>query len=227
MEEFLPILHSTALFYGLTDEQILTSLNCIGATCAEKPKDTYILCAGESVGKMGLMLSGRALVVQEDVWGHRSIIQQLTAGETFAEPFAAAGSEPLNVSVVADSDCRLLWLNVERILTVCPSACEHHNRIVRNLVSVLAQKLLRFNEKITHTSRRSTREKLLSYLSAEAIRQGSLCFAIAFDRQQLADYLCVERSAMSAELSRMQRDGILNYEKNRFVLHADPEKLPG
>ena len=84
-----------------------------------------------------------------------------------------------------------------------PSACEHHNRIVRNLVSVLAQKLLRFNEKITHTGQRTTREKLLSYLSAEAMRRESLCFSIAFDRQQLADYLCVDRSAMSAELSRM------------------------
>ena len=227
MEEFLPVLRGTALFFGLTDEQILSSLACIGATCAAKPKDAYILCAGESVGKMGLLLSGSALVIQEDVWGHRSIIQQLTTGDTFAEPFAAAGSEQLNVSVVAGGDCRLMWLDVGRILTICPSACEHHNRIVRNLVSVLARKLLRFNEKITHTSRRTTREKLLSYLSAEAMRQGSLCFSIAFDRQQLADYLCVERSAMSAELSRMQRDGILHYEKNRFVLHADPEKLPG
>ena len=103
---------------------------------------------------------------------------------------------------------------------MCPSACEHHNLIIRNLVATLAQKVLLFNEKITHMSKRTTREKLLSYLSAESLRQGKLSFTIPYDRQQLADFLCVERSAMSAELSKLQKEGLLEYQRNAFTLFS-------
>ena len=112
-------------------------------------------------------------------------------------------------------------LNINRLLTVCPTACTHHNRLIRNLVSVLAEKVLQFNEKITHMSKRTTREKLLSYLSSESIRQGSLSFDIPYDGQQLADYLCVERAAMSAELSKLQKEGLLTTQKNHFELAVE------
>ena len=109
-------------------------------------------------------------------------------------------------------------LNIHRLLTVCPTVCQHHNRLIRNLVFVLAQKVMQFNEKITHMSKRSTREKLLSYLSSEALRQGKRSFDIPYDRQQLADYLCVERAAMSTELSKLQKDGLLVTNRNHFEL---------
>lgn len=114
-------------------------------------------------------------------------------------------------------------LNITRVLTVCPTVCEHHNRLIRNLISVLAKKVLLFNDKITHMSKRTTREKLLSYLSSESVRQGKLSFSIPYDRQQLADFLCVERAAMSVELSKLQKEGLLKTSRNHFELVAAPE----
>ena len=145
---------------------------------------------------------------------------KINPGDTFAESFAASKTAALNISVIASADCEILWMDVNRILAVCPSACEHHNLIIRNLVATLAQKVLLFNEKITHMSKRTTREKLLSYLSAESLRQGKLSFTIPYDRQQLADFLCVERSAMSAELSKLQKEGLLEYQRNAFTLFS-------
>ena len=131
---------------------------------------------------------------------------------------AATPGAILNISVVAEEDCEILLLNVKRLLTACPTVCDHHQKLIRNLVSVLANKILLFNDKITHVSKRTTREKLLSYLSAESIRQSSLSFDIPFDRQQLADFLCVERAAMSVELSKLQREGLLVTKRNHFEL---------
>ena len=145
-------------------------------------------------------------------------MSRIEAGDIFAESYAATPGSVLNISAVACERCEILLLNVGRLLTVCPSACGHHSRLIRSLVTVLSRKVLQFNEKITHMSRRSTREKLLSYLSAESVKQGTRSFDIPYDRQQLADYLCVERSAMSAELSKLQREGLLRTNRNHFEL---------
>ena len=111
-----------------------------------------------------------------------------------------------------------MLLNIRRVLTVCSSACEHHNRIIQNLLAELAEKNLLQNEKLTHMGQRTTRGKLMSYLSAEAQRLGRYEFDIPFSRQQLADYLAVERSGLSLELGKMQKDGLLEFHKNHFVL---------
>ncbi len=104
--------------------------------------------------------------------------------------------------------------NVKRLLITCPTACEHHKKLIRNLVSVLANKILILNDKITHVGKRTTRDKLLSYLSAESIRHSSL----SFDRQQLADYLCIDRAAMSTEISKLQKEGLIKTNRNHFEL---------
>ena len=147
-----------------------------------------------------------------------AVLSKCNTGDFFGEPYAATPGAILNISVVAEEDCEILLLNVKRLLTACPTACDHHQKLIRNLVSVLANKILLFNEKITHISKRTTREKLLSYLSAESIRQSSLSFDIPFDRQQLADFLCVERAAMSVELSKLQKEGLLVTKRNHFEL---------
>ena len=221
MEQYLPALRAAALFNGMDDNRILSILRCMDARVAQRRKDEPLLRAGERAQCMGVLLTGSALIVQADVWGRRNIMAKLTPGESFAEPFAAAGGAALNISVVPGEACEVLWLDINRTLTLCPSACEHHARVVRNLVSVLAKKALKFNEKITHMSRRTTREKLLSYLSGESMRQGALNFDIPYDRQQLADYLCVDRSAMCVELSRLQREGVLTAVRRHFTLRAD------
>ena len=218
MQKYLPVLRNCPFFGGLTDDEILSILHCVSAAKSVRPRGSYIFRAGESTEVMGLVLSGSALVIQEDPWGHRNILSKCNTGDFFGEPYAATPGAILNISVVAEEDCEILLLNVKRLLTACPTACDHHQKLIRNLVSVLANKILLFNDKITHVSKRTTREKLLSYLSAESIRQSSLSFDIPFDRQQLADFLCVERSAMSVELSNLQREGLLVTKRNHFEL---------
>ncbi len=218
MQKYLPILRSCPFFNGMRDDEILSILRCVQASTTTRPRGSYILRAGDTTEVMGLVLSGSVLILQEDLWGHRNILSKCTAGDFFGEPYAATSGTVLNVNAVAEDDCTLLFLNVKRLLTSCPTACDHHQKLIRNLVSVLANRLLVFNDKITHVSKRSTREKLLSYLSSESVRQASLSFDIPFDRQQLADYLCVDRAAMSVELSKLQKEGILKTNRRHFEL---------
>ena len=157
-------------------------------------------------------------MIQEDIWGSRNILSGAGPGQTFAAAYACAPGSRLNVSVVAETPVTAMFLNVKRILTVCPAACSHHSRIIRNLLSELAGKNLRLGEKLTHMGQRSTRAKLMSYLSAEAQRLGTCEFDIPFSRQQLADYLAVERSGLSSELGKMRREGLLDFRKGHFVL---------
>ena len=221
MKKYLPILKNSPFFKGLSDREILSILQCVNATTISRKRDSYIFRAGDSTEVMGLVVSGGVLIIQEDLWGHRNILSKCHAGDFFGEPYAASPGAVLNISVVADEDCEIILLHVQRLLTSCPTACEHHQKLIRNLVSVLANKILILNDKITHVGKRSTRDKLLSYLSAESIRQSSLSFDIPFDRQQLADYLSVERSAMSTELGKLRDEGMLSFRKNHFCLNRD------
>ncbi len=218
MKQYIPILKHSPFFTGLSDEEILSVLHCVEASVVTKQKDSYIFRAGDATEVMGLVITGSALIIQEDLWGHRNILSKCSSGDFFGEPYAARPGAILNISVVAEKDAEILLLNVRKLLVTCPTACEHHQKLIRNLVSVLANKTLILNEKITHVSKRTTRTKLLSYLSSESIKQGSLSFDIPFDRQQLADYLCVERAAMSVEISKLQKEGLLTTNRNHFEL---------
>ena len=220
MEKYLPLLQKSPLFAAMTTEQIASVLHCVGAFVREFGAGEYILRAGNTTRVMGLLLTGAALAVQEDVWGERNIMGKLSPPDTFAEPFAATPGAVLNVSIVSNVRSSVLFLDISRLLTVCSETCPQHARLIRNLVCVLAQKNLQLNEKITHMSKRRTREKLLSYLSSQALRSGSVEFDIPFDRQQLADFLCIERSAMSAELSKLQKEGLLETDRSHFRLIA-------
>lgn len=223
MEKYLFLLRNSIIFTGMNDDEIISVLKCMESKTAVKSKDSYIMRAGESTDCMGVLLRGEAIIIQEDIWGHRNVISKLKPGEPFAEPFAASQGAVLNISVVATEECEILYLDINRIMAVCPNGCAHHTHIIRNLVSVLAHKNLMLNDKITHMSKRTTRDKLLSYLSAESVRHSSLSFDIPYDRQQLADFLCVERAAMSAEISRLRKAGVLESDKNHFVLKENQE----
>lgn len=193
-------------------------LSCLETREERFPKDTFLLRTGDTAESIGLVLSGSVLVVQEDIWGNRNILSKAGPGQTFAAAYACAPGSLLNVSVLAETPVTAMFLNVKRVLNVCPSACEHHSRIIRNLLGELAEKNLRFGEKLTHMGQRTTHAKLMSYFSAEAQRLGTYEFDIPFSRQQLADYLAVERSGLSLELGKMRSEGLLDFHKSHFIL---------
>lgn len=218
MKEFLSVMKSSKLFSGVSEEELAAITDCLGAKTVKYPKGAFLLRAGDSVESVGLVLDGSILIIQEDVWGNRNIISKSGAGQTFAAAYACASGAVSDVSVCAETPVTVLLLNVKRILNMCPSVCAYHSRIVRNLLGELAEKNLRFAEKLTHIGQRTTRAKLMSYLSAEAQRQGKYEFDIPFSRQQLADYLAVERSGLSLELGKMRDEGLVEFRKNHFAL---------
>ncbi len=218
MKDFLPVIHSAQLFSGISEEELGAMLSCLKAEKKDFQKEAFILRAGDTADSIGLVLSGTVLIIQEDIWGNRNILSMVGPGQTFAAAYACAPGSMLNVSVIAETPVSALFLNVKRILNVCPSACSHHSRVIRNLLSELAEKNLRLNRKLTHMGQRTTRSKLMSYFSAEAQRHGRYEFDIPFSRQQLADYLAVERSGLSLELGKMRSEGLVDFHKNHFIL---------
>lgn len=219
MKQYLEKLEQSPLFRGMASEDMEKVLRCLSATVERYPKNHFVLREGAAVRRMGVVLSGQVYVIREDFWGNRDILAKVVPGQLFAEAYACCPGTALRVSVVTEGEAaEVLFLNVQRVLTTCPSACPCHNRLVGNLLSILAGKNLLLNGKLSHVTRRTTREKLLSYLSAESQAQGSESFDIPFDRQQLADYLAVDRSAMSKELGRMRDEGLLQFQKNHFTL---------
>lgn len=218
MKDFLSVIRASQLFSGISEDELTAMLTCLDTRQTNFPKDTFLMRVGNTADSIGLLLEGSALIIQEDIWGNRNILSKAGPGQTFAAAYACAPGSVLNVSVVAETPVTAMFLNVGRVLNVCPSACAHHSRIIRNLLGELAEKNLRFSEKLTHMGQRTTRAKLMSYFSAEAQRLGKYEFDIPFSRQQFADYLAVERSGLSLELGKMKNDGLLDFHKNHFVL---------
>ena len=218
MKNFLPVIRSAQLFSGISEDELAAMLSCLSVEKKDFPKEAFVQCAGDTADSIGLVLAGTVLIIQEDIWGNRNILSKAGPGQTFAAAYACAPGSKLNVSVIAETPVTAMFLNVKRILNMCPSACSHHSRVIRNLLSELAGKNLRLNEKLTHIGQRTTRSKIMSYLSAEAQRLGTYEFDIPFSRQQLADYLGVERSGLSLELGKMRSEGLLDFRKSHFVL---------
>lgn len=218
MKKFIPVLKKTKLFAGVGDEEILAMLDCLQAVTGSYAKGSYIFRQGESIQDISVLAEGRIHIQRDDYWGNRSIINVLNAGEMFGEAYAVPGSGAIVNDVVAVEDSTVIFFNVKKILTVCSSACRFHSLVVQNLFFAISEKNRMLMQKLGHMSKRSTREKLISYLSDEASKQNRGTFEIPFNRQQLADYLSVDRSAMSNELCKMRDEGLLIFQKNRFTL---------
>ena len=219
------LLANTALFRGTSSLEAEAMLNCLGAMERGYAKGEQIYHSGDYVTDLGMVLSGSILIQTDDLWGNTTVLDKIGPGQIFAETYACVPGEPLMVDVVAAEESQVLFLNVERVLQVCPATCAPHSKLVRNLLLLSAQKKLNLSRKIFHTASKTIRGRLLSYLSYQARRSGSPSFTVPFNRQQLADYLNVERSALSNELSKMQRDGLLVVERNRFTLTSDLSHL--
>lgn len=218
MKEFNPILERCPLFEGIRLEDLSTMLGCIGGHIASAAKGQILFREGDSATHVGMVLTGAVRMVREDYYGNRSIVAHIRPAELFGETYACAGIQSLPISVVADEDSQVLLMDCRRITTSCSNACVFHSRVIFNLLRLVATKNLVFDQKILITSKRTTREKLMAYLLNEAKLQGSRSFSIPYDRQELADYLEVDRSGLSAEISKLRREGVLESEKNQFVL---------
>lgn len=212
------LLSYTPLFAGVAPQEIEAMLACLDTERRHYTKGQIILRSGDTVRSMGIVLSGRVLIEKTDLWGNATVLDSVGPGQIFAETYACTPQEPLMVDAVAAESAEVLFIQIARVLEVCPNSCAHHHTLIRNLLSLSAQKNLLLSRKIFYTAPKTIRARLLSYLSDQAIRCGRRSFTIPFNRQQLADYLNVERSALSNELSKMQQDGLIETERNYFRL---------
>ena len=218
MPDNFDVLAACPLFEGVSRQDMADMLQCLQARAIDVPKGRTVFRADGPAEYVGILISGGVQVLRDDFDGNRAIQAAIQPGELFGETFACAGVERLPVSVEADQPSRVLLIRLKRIIETCPSACAFHNRVVLNLLKVLAAKNLMLNRKLEITSRRTTREKLMAYLSAQARAAGSDHFVIPFDRQGLADYLGVDRSALSAEIGKLRREGIIESDRSAFTL---------
>lgn len=218
MKDLHPILEKCPLFEGIQMEDLSAMMGCIGGYTIQVAKGQHIFREGDPATQVGIVLTGAVRLVREDYYGNRSIVAHIGPGQLFGETYACARLTAMPVSVVADEDSRILLMDCRRITVSCSSACAHHNRIILNMLRLVADKNLMFDQKIQVTSKRTTREKLMTYLLNQAKLQNSNSFTIPYDRQELADYLEVDRSGMSAEISKLRREGVLESEKNFFRL---------
>jgi len=212
----IEILAHCELFHGIDKRDIVSALTCLQGTIKKFKKNDFIYSMGEIVESAGIVVSGSINIVQNDIWGNQNILSHIPVGEIFAEAYACADKEPLMIDVIATKDCEILFFNINKIVNTCSNSCNFHNILTKNLLKILANKNLNLTRKIAHTTPKLIRERIMNYFSYEATKQGKYSFEIPFSRQQLADYLRVDRSALSNELSKMQKEGIISYDKNFF-----------
>ena len=216
--EYLPVLKACPLFEGVEEQDLSIMLDCLGAKILRAEKGELVFMEGDPARYVGVVLAGQVQILQEDYYGNRSILGRAGPGELFGEAFACAGVAALPVSVIAAEHSEIMLLECGRITTSCCNACAFHSQMIVNLLRVMAAKNLQFHQKLQITSRRTTREKLMSYLLAQTKAAQANQFTIPFDRQELADYLEVERSGLSAEISKLRKEGVLESSKRHFEL---------
>lgn len=218
MERFNSILLKCPLFQDIETENLHTMLHCLGAKTEVFDKKYTVFAEGSPAKYIGIVLSGSLQITQVDYFGNRSIVSNVEPGELFAEAFACAETRALPISIVANELSEVMLIDCSHILHTCQNNCGFHQQLIFNLMKGLALKNIQFHQKIGITSKRSTREKLLAYLDLQSKKNGSRKFEIPFDRQALADYLEVERSGLSVEISKLRREGVLRCERSYFEL---------
>ena len=218
MKNYISILKQTQLFAGVGENEIDAMLDCLQAKLCDYKKGEVIFRQGEYLSYVTILVKGSLHIQADDFWGNRSIVNTVNVGEVFGEAYAVPNSGAILNDVVAVEDSTVIFFDIKRMLTTCSSACKFHSIVIQNLFYTISEKNRKLVRKLSHMSKRTTRGKLISYLSEESKRQNSRNFVISFNRQQLADFLSVDRSAMSNELCKMRDEGLLAFERNNFTL---------
>lgn len=212
------LLSQNPLFARISREDLTPMLGCLGARVQAYGRDEFVFLEGDSVHYIGVLLSGRAAVLKENEAGARAIVAPILPGECFGETFACGGGCEAMVSVQVLEDSEILFIDCKRIITTCSSACVYHTLLIENMLSVLTGKIRVLNLKLAIASRRKIRDKLLVFFEEQKKNAKSNGFSIPLNREQLADYLMVDRTALSAELGRMREEGLIDFHKNQFRL---------
>lgn len=218
MEKYLQILKKCPLFYGIEDKNLLIMLNCLGAKVVSFDKKYTVFPEGRPLKHIGIVLSGEVQIIQIDYYGNRSIVSINGVGEIIGEAFACTQVQSLPVSVIASEKTDIMLIESSHVLKTCSNSCGFHQTLIYNLMQDIALKTVAFHQKLEIASKRTTREKLMAYLNLQAKKTGKSEFNIPFDRQELADYLMVDRSGLSNEISKLRDEGIIKNHKNYFQL---------
>ena len=218
MQKYLEMLKNCPLFAGIEEASLLRMLHCLGARVEHFDKKYTVFSEGTPARYVGILLSGSLQMSRVDYYGNRSILSNVGPGEVFAEAFACAEVQAVPVAVVASEACEVMLIDCSHILHTCENHCAFHQQLIYNLMKDLATKTIMFHQRIEVTSKRTTREKLLTYLHIRSKKLEKSSFDIPFDRQELADYLEVDRSGLSAEISKLRAEGILKSNKKHFEL---------
>lgn len=218
MDNYINILTKLPLFNGISKDNIPILLKRLETYIKSYKKDEYIKLSGDPANFIGIVLSGNIQILTDDFYGKRSITSSLNKGALFAEAFACAGLTTLPVDILSCDDTDIMFINSDKLFSSCRNGCEFHHTIIENLLNIVAKKNLMLNQKLQYISHKTTREKIMAYLNDQAKKQRSNEFTIPFDRQSLADYLGVERSAMSAEISKLVKQGIIETNRSSFKI---------
>lgn len=214
----------TPLFSHITDSE-WKELECSGCIrCRHFPKNTAIFHMGDLIQEIGIVLTGSVNIETIDFWGNKSLLSNISPGEIFAESYALC-KEPIMVSAVAAEGSEILLINFMQVTKYSETGCSWASRLMQNMLQISLHKNLLLSSRIFCTTPKTIRERLLIYLSKESAKAKSTTFRIPFNRQQLADYLNLDRSALSKELGKMRNERILDFRKNQFTLFHTP--LPG
>ncbi len=222
MEKYLSKIKKSPLFYGITEEELSKMLTCFGANIKKYSSGDMIIRQGDIVSKIYIILDGMVNIEKDSYWGARIIVQKLSELNNIALCLVASKNIESTISAVCSKNATILALNFNNCSTMCTNACSHHIALIQNMFKILSKENIELLEKIENISQKSIRDKLLTYFSNESIKHKSSTFEINFNRQELADYLNIDRSAMSFEMSKLKNEGIIEFEKNKFVLHELP-----
>ena len=218
MNKYFDVLRKVSLFHAVSNDEITSMLKCLNGILLNYNKHSMIMRAGKPATWVGIICEGEVQIVRDDVLGNRTILAWRGAGDIFAEAYACAQVEVMPVGVMAVSKCVIMKIDYRRIITTCPASCQFHNKMIENMLGILARKNMELNQKNEILAARGLREKLNAYLLDQARAAGRLDFSIPFNRQELADFLSVERSALSRELGNMQKQGLIRFHKNQFAI---------
>ena len=218
MKKYFEVLKKCPLFVSVKDEELSALLGCLGVKIDSFDEKYTIFREGNPAKYFGIVLSGKVMTVTTDYYGNRSIVSESGPSELFGEEFACCEMSAIPVSVIASEPCEVMLVECRRVLTACSHSCRHHHTMIYNLMKDLAEKNISYHERMEIISKRTTRDKLIAYLLGEARRAGSPSFDIPFDRQELADYLEVDRSGLSSEIGKLVREGVLKSTREHFEL---------